>query len=314
MLAATTSRAHHLARSCVGAFARELSRASSSVPTPPRPLVPSRRARFSRGPSRRSRALAGMAATADVGTHSSSAIVAAAESFVREELSAMDGSHDWWHVDRVRKTALSLAAEERVPVASLEVVELAALLHDVRDWKYSGDRDAGERAVRAFLERHAYDPERLEAVVDIVANVGFKNELPSDDDDSPSPGGSTANATRSPEFRVVQDADRLDAMGAIGIARTFCYGGAKKNPMHVPGVEPRVEMTRAQYEAAQRGGGGEEDGGEARPNTVVNHFHEKLLTLRGLMKSDAGRRRAEKRHETMLQFLKTFHAEWDGVE
>jgi uncharacterized protein len=112
----------------------------------------------------------------------------------------------------------------------------------------------------------------------------------------------------------VQDADRLDAMGAIGIARTFCYGGAKKNPMHVPGVEPRVEMTRAQYEAAQRGGGGEEDGGEARPNTVVNHFHEKLLTLRGLMKSDAGRRRAEKRHETMLQFLKTFHAEWDGVE
>ena len=201
-----------------------------------------------------------MSATADVGTHSSSAIVAAADSFVREELSAMDGSHDWWHVDRVRKTALSLAAEERVPVASLEVVELAALLHDVRDWKYSGDRDAGERAVRAFLERHAYDPERLEAVVDIVANVGFKNELPSDDDGSPSPGGSTANATRSPEFRVVQDADRLDAMGAIGIARTFCYGGAKKNPMHVPGVEPRVEMTRAQYEAAQRGGGGEEDG------------------------------------------------------
>ena len=111
-----------------------------------------------------------MAATADVGTHCSSAIVAAAESFVREELSAMDGSHDWWHVDRVRKTALSLAAEERVPVASLEVVELAALLHDVRDWKYSGDRDAGERAVRAFLERHAYDPERLEAVVDIAVS------------------------------------------------------------------------------------------------------------------------------------------------
>ena len=102
MLAARTSRAHHLARSCVGAFARELSRASSSVPTPPRPLVPSRRA-LSRGPSRRSRALAGMSATADVGTHSSSAIVAAAESFVREELSAMDGSHDWWHVDRVRR-------------------------------------------------------------------------------------------------------------------------------------------------------------------------------------------------------------------
>jgi len=252
------------------------------------------------------------------------------EEWVKHELRQMDGSHDWWHIHRVRNTALAIARKERPdgddPAFDL-VVELAALVHDVRDWKYSGDPEAGTRAIardvagmiRTITDVH---PDVLRRVLNVVQRVGFKDELATSGEALGGGDGSKKNQKpkKQPvdnlplELKVVQDADRLDAMGAIGIARTFCYGGAKKNPMHVPGVEPRVEMTRAQYEAAQRGGGGEEDGGEARPNTVVNHFHEKLLTLRGLMKSDAGRRRAEKRHETMLQFLKTFHAEWDGVE
>ena len=227
--------------------------------------------------------------------------VADAEAFGREELAGMDGSHDWWHIHRVRTTALALASEERlVSPRSLEIVELAALLHDVRDWKYSGDADAGARGSRLFSSR-AYPSDRADAVVDIVSRVGFKDELASASA-TPRDGPSVSPAGVTPEFACVQDADRLDAMGAIGIGRTFCYGGAKGSPMHVPGVAPREGLTREAYVA----GGG--------VDTTVNHFHEKLLKLRGLMKTDAARRRAERRHRTMLDFLERFHAEWDGTE
>lgn len=259
-------------------------------------------------------------------------IIAAAEAFVREELSGMDGSHDWWHIHRVRQNALSLAAEEKLPPESLEVVELAALLHDVRDWKYSGDADAGADAVRDWLRGQKYPEDKAVAIVDIISKMGFKEELATAGGGGDG-GSPPAPVLLSPEFKVVQDADRLDAIGAIGIARTFCYGGASGSPMHVPGVKPREKLTKEQYVSgggvnggAGGGGDGVKEGKEKKldindknnqpppqhVDTTINHFHEKLLKLKGLMKSDAGKRRAEGRHQTMLQFLENFHAEWEG--
>ena len=221
-------------------------------------------------------------------------IVADAEEWVKSELAGQDGSHDWWHIARVRATALSLAREESLPESSMLTVELAALLHDVRDWKYSGDANAGAEAVSSWLEDHGHPADDIRSIVKIISNMGFKDELSS----------SSAPAEITPEFKVVQDADRLDAIGALGIARTFCYGGARGDPMHIPGVEPRIPLTKEQYVASSTELG--------RVCTVVNHFHEKLLRLKGMMKSESGRRRAEGRHEFMLMYLEQFHGEWDG--
>ena len=157
-------------------------------------------------------------------------IVSDAEEWVKSELAGQDGSHDWWHIVRVRATALSLAHEENLPTSSMRTVELAALLHDVRDWKYSGDANAGAEAVRSWLTDHGHPTDDTATVVEIVSKMGFKEELSAE--------ASTSVAVLSPEFKVVQDADRLDAIGALGIARTFCYGGSRGDPMHVPGVIP----------------------------------------------------------------------------
>lgn len=225
-------------------------------------------------------------------------IVADAEDWVKSELAGQDGSHDWWHIARVRATALSLAREESLPESSMLTVELAALLHDVRDWKYSGDANAGAEAVSSWLEDRGHPADDIRSIVKIISNMGFKDELVS------SASSSSFTPEFTPEFKVVQDADRLDAIGALGIARTFCYGGARGDPMHVPGVEPRMGLTKEQYVQTSSAGG--------RVNTVVNHFHEKLLRLKGMMKSESGRRRAEGRHEFMLTYLEQFHGEWDG--
>ena len=240
------------------------------------------------------------------------------EDWVKRELAAMDGSHDWWHIHRVRNNALAIARCERPadedPAFDL-VVELAALVHDVRDWKYSGDPEAGTEAIardvadmiRAITDHH---PNVLRRVLNVVQGVGFKDELPSS-------GETRDEATRSKrdlplELKVVQDADRLDAIGAIGIARTFCYGGAKGHAMHVPGVEPRGNLTRDDYlgDAGNTGKRKRANGAAPRVETTVNHFHEKLLKLRGLMKTDTGRAMADRRHERMVAFLEHFHEEW----
>jgi len=220
-------------------------------------------------------------------------LIARTETFVQEQLASCDGSHDWWHIHRVRATARGLALEEG---ADSEIVELAALLHDVKDWKYSGDPDAGANACAEWLQSQGYPTDRTEVIVDIVKNMGFKNEL----------GGSVAGRQLSVEFKCVQDADRLDAIGAIGIGRTFCFGGAKKNPMHVPGVAPKVGLTMEEYVKSQSD--------KERPNTTINHFYEKLFTLKDKMKTEAGRRRAERRHKTMEEFVERFKREWDGEE
>lgn len=231
------------------------------------------------------------------------AVVDRAEAWVREELAHNDGSHDYWHIHRVRATAMALAREEsttRGDAVDEEVIELAALMHDVKDWKYAdgGDANAGRDAVRAFLTSCGYDEEKTEKICAIVRYIGFKSELAGDGD------AEYARATNSIEFKIVQDADRLDAIGAIGIARTFCFGGARNNPMHVPGVEPERALTAEAYAKNQTS--------VDRPNTTINHFHEKLFTLRDKMKTDAGRRRAAARHDVMVRFVEQFHREWDG--
>jgi len=161
----------------------------------------------------------------------------------------------------------------------------------------SGVISAGAEAVSSWLGDRGHPADDIRSIVKIISNMGFKDELVSS-------ASSSASVEITPEFEVVQDADRLDAIGALGIARTFCYGGARGDPMHVPGVEPRMGLTKEQYVQTSSAGG--------RVDTVVNHFHEKLLRLKGMMKSESGRRRAEGRHEFMLTYLEQFHGEWDG--
>jgi uncharacterized protein len=252
--------------------------------------------------------------------------IAFVEEWVKHELRQMDGSHDWWHIHRVRNNALAIARKEGpgglggLDPAFDIVVELAALVHDVQDWKYSGDPDAGTRAIArdvAGMIRTITDvyPDVLRRVLNVVQRVGFKDEL--GDELGEAKKSKKASPSDLPlELKVVQDADRLDAIGAIGIGRTFCYGGAKGHAMHVPGVEPRKRLTRAEYvgDAKTKKRKTEKTVDTTRVETTVNHFHEKLLKLRGLMKTETGRAMAEKRHARMVEFLEAFHEEWEGEE
>jgi uncharacterized protein len=208
-------------------------------------------------------------------------IIQQAEAFVRGHLAGDASGHDWHHIERVRRTALAIGREEG---ADLFVVELAALLHDVSDWKFAGgDHTAAPRAARAWLAERGVDPVTVEHVAAIVGGLSFKGA-----------GVPTPMATL--EGQVVQDADRLDALGAIGIARTFAYGGHKGQALHDPQLAPVMHGSFDEY---KRGGG-----------TSINHFYEKLLLLAERMNTPSGRRLAAARHAFMEQFLDQFHAEW----
>lgn len=200
-----------------------------------------------------------------------------------------DASHDASHVWRVRDLALSLAREEGLASNpdSMEIVELAALLHDIGDYKYLRDL-SDEKMVENFLEDEGLEESKKMRILNIIKKMGFKDEI-----------AGLANAEFSPEFGVVQDADRLDAIGAIGIARCFTFGGSRNRVLHDPAIKPRSDVSKEQYMKKEE-------------QTTVNHFHEKLLKLKDLMKTEAGRRRAEKRHKFMEEFLKEFYEEWDG--
>lgn len=207
------------------------------------------------------------------------------EAFVRERMEGEGSGHDWWHVHRVRQTALRLAEAEG---ADPYVVELAALLHDVADWKFhDGDETAGPRAAREWLEGRGVDGETVRHVAEIIAELSFKGA-----------GVPTPMSTR--EGEVVQDADRLDAIGAIGVARAFAYGGSRGRLLHDPAALPEAH---ASFEAYRAGRG-----------PTVNHFHEKLLLLRDRMNTPAARRVAEERHRYMEGFLERFFREWEGAD
>ncbi|PHU25231.1 hypothetical protein BC332_03563 [Capsicum chinense] len=216
-------------------------------------------------------------------------IISKAEELVERRMRGNDASHDAAHAFRVRDLALSLAHQQGLSSSphSMLIVELAALLHDIGDYKYV--RDPSEaRIVEEFLQGQGVQDEMKIKILEIIKGMGFKEEV-----------GEVANRNYSIEFGVVQDADRLDAIGAIGIARCFTFGGSRHRVLHDPRIQPRSDLSKENYMNKEE-------------QTTVNHFHEKLLKLKDLMKTKAGKERAEKRHKFMEDFLKEFYEEWDG--
>src|SRR5688572_8580646 len=203
--------------------------------------------------------------------------------FVKEELQNAEGGHDWFHIERVYKNALLISESENVDKT---VVALGALLHDIADSKfYNGDESVGPRKAGQFLKSQNVSEEIIEQVLKIIENVSFK-------------GGNKNQEFHSKELEVVQDADRLDALGAIGIARTFNYGGFKNRKLYDPEIKPNLNMTPSEYKVSDA--------------PTINHFYEKLLLLKDRMNTETGRKVAEERHVFMETFLKQFYAEWNG--
>lgn len=210
-------------------------------------------------------------------------ILAQTEHFIRDRMARDATGHDWWHIDRVRRTAIALADAEGADVV---LCELAALLHDIADWKFhGGDEAAGPRAARDWLESLQVEPDVIAAVCDIIARVSFK-------------GAGVATEMPTLEGRCVQDADRLDAIGAVGIARAFAFGGAFGRAMYDPEHPPELHADFAAY--------------KSKSGPTINHFYEKLLLLKDRMQTATGRRWAEERHRFMEQFLEQFYREWNA--
>ncbi|CEG40928.1 hd repeat domain-containing protein [Plasmopara halstedii] len=219
----------------------------------------------------------------------SSRLVHRTAAFVEQQLKTNDASHDWHHIERVWNMARMLAKEECVSEEDLEIVDLAALLHDIDDWKYESNKENPTKRALAFLKSESVPSSKIERVMAIIDRMGFKEDL---EEKGPQ--------LCSVEYGCVQDADRLDAIGAIGIARCFTYGGHKLRPLYDPRISPIENMTKEMYMDANR------------PNTTINHFYEKLLKLRSMMKTNAGKRLAEERHAFMETYLDQFHKEISG--
>ncbi|SDQ74269.1 uncharacterized protein SAMN05421664_2414 [Chryseobacterium soldanellicola] len=202
--------------------------------------------------------------------------------FVKEKLEGAEAGHDWFHIERVWKLSKKIAQHEE---CNHEVVELSALLHDIADPKFhNGDETLALKISREYLEGQNTPEDIIEQVLFIIKNISFKNrgEAPKD---------------LPIELKIVQDADRIDAIGAIGIGRTFNFGGFKNNPMYDPDNKPNPGMSKEEYKKSN--------------GTTINHFYEKLLLLKDLMNTDEGKKIAEERHDFMLRFLDQFYKEWN---
>ncbi|MCH4822570.1 HD domain-containing protein [Gramella lutea] len=203
--------------------------------------------------------------------------------FVKEKLHDAEGGHDWFHIERVLNNSRLIAGGEQ---ADLQVVELGALLHDIADSKFhDGDETVGPQVASDFLRSQNASEEIIDHVVKIIENISFK-------------GGNTEQNFTSAELDIVQDADRLDALGAIGIARCFNYGGFKGRALYDPEIEPNLHMTKEEYKASDA--------------PTINHFYEKLLLLKDRMNTQTGRRIAADRHAFMVHYLDQFYSEWEG--
>lgn len=210
-------------------------------------------------------------------------IIAQIANFVKNVLKDVESGHDWWHINRVWKTAKTIANEEKVDNF---VVELAALLHDIADPKFhNGDEEIGPAKATEIMSSFSVSPSVIDHVAQIIRYMSFKASL----------GKVNFN---SPELEVVQDADRLDAIGAIGIARAFSYGGFKGREFYNPEVPPNLKMSKEEYKNTSA--------------PTINHFYEKLLLLKDKMNTNSGKRMAQERHEFMEQYLDQFYAEWEG--
>ena len=203
--------------------------------------------------------------------------------YVKQELAHAEGGHDWWHIYRVWKTSLEIAKTE---TADSEVVQLAALLHDIADSKFhAGDETMGPEKAGQFLKSIGVDPLVIKHVINIIENISFK-------------GGNFEQDFSSIELDIVQDADRLDALGAIGIARAFNYGGYKGRQLYNPEIVPEMTMSKEQYKNSS--------------GPTINHFYEKLLLLKDRMNTVTGKKIAATRHGFMLKYLEQFYREFEG--
>lgn len=203
--------------------------------------------------------------------------------FVKESLQDAEGGHDWFHIQRVLNNSRLIAKGEK---CDMLVVELGALLHDIADSKFhNGDESVGPERAEKFLKSQQVSQDVIDHVIQIIKNISFK-------------GGNVDQKFSSIELDIVQDADRLDAIGAIGIARTFNYGGFKGRAMYDPEIEPNLNMTKEEYKASTA--------------PTINHFYEKLLLLKDRMNTQTGRRIAADRHAFMVEYLNQFYAEWNG--
>lgn len=214
---------------------------------------------------------------------SSDSLIQKTVDFVKAELTEAESGHDWWHIYRVWQLSKHIAEKEQV---NLVVVELGALLHDIADSKFhGGDESIGPKMARNFLEKQAVEEGVILQVENIIRHISFK-------------GGNHDQSYRSRELDIVQDADRLDAMGAIGIARTFNYGGFKNRAIYDPNIPPKLDMTKEEYKSSTA--------------PTINHFYEKLLLLKDRMNTETGKLMAQQRHQFMELFLEAFYKEWEG--
>lgn len=205
--------------------------------------------------------------------------------FVKTELKNAEGGHDWFHIERVFKNTVLISKDEKVDVF---IVSLGALLHDIADPKfYNGDETIGPKIAAEFLKKEKVDSKTITHVINIIKHISFKNSL-----------SKTGKKFTSKELEVVQDADRLDAIGAIGIARCFNYGGFKNRTLYNPEILPNLEMTKEEYKKSDA--------------PTINHFYEKLLLLKDKMNTKTGKKIALERHQFMELFLAQFYNEWNG--
>jgi len=203
--------------------------------------------------------------------------------FVKKELENAEGGHDWFHIERVYKNAALIANRETCDIL---IVQLGALLHDIADSKFQeGDETIGPRKAKLFLESKNVPKNTIDHVVNIIENISFK-------------GGHETKKFSSLELDIVQDADRLDAIGAIGVARTFNYGGFKNRAIYNPEIKPNLNMSKEEYKNSDA--------------PTINHFYEKLLLLKDKMNTKTGKEIADQRHNFMELFLTQFYAEWNG--
>lgn len=215
-------------------------------------------------------------------TQAQQTIIDSTAAFVQKTLRGAEGGHDWWHIYRVWNLSKTIAEEE---TCDRFVLELGALLHDIADAKFhNGDETLGAVLAGEFLEIQGADPDVIDHVQNIISYVSFRRR--------------NTKGFQSPELSIIQDADRLDAMGAIGIARTFNYGGYKNREIFNPEIRPSLNMTKEEYQKS------------ASP--TINHFYEKLLVLKDLMNTKTGKAMAEMRHQFMEHFLEEFYGEWEG--
>lgn len=203
--------------------------------------------------------------------------------FVKQTLKDAEAGHDWFHIERVLKTAININQEEH---GNELVVAFAALLHDIADPKFNnGDEELGPNVAESFLQSLAIEEETVKHVKLIIQHMSFKNSF-------------DGNSFTSKEMQIVQDADRLDAIGAIGIARAFTYGGFKNRVLYDPAIKIEAHQSKESYKNTTA--------------PTINHFYEKLLLLKDMMNTTAGKKIAEKRHQFMLDYLDQFYSEWEG--